>query len=417
MTEEQRQIIRLSELQSGLQAVIEKHYSRSFWVVAEISEISENISGHCYLELVEKDEGSDKLLAKIRANIWAYTYRMLKPYFETTTGQPLKRGMKILVQGTVDHHPVYSLSLNIHDIDPSYTLGDVERRRKEIIARLEKEGVIGMNRELGMPLVPQKIAIISSATAAGYEDFMDQIINNPYAYVFYTHLFPAIMQGDRAEISIIAALDAIHQCGVDFDLVAIIRGGGSKADLACFDSYDLSYYITQFPIPVFTGIGHEQDDTICDLVAHTRLKTPTVVAGFLVDTLAEFESMLDTKRRRIIQASEGHLVNKNLRLQLLNQKVSSATDRLLSELREKLSRLSAEARHNVVQTLDKQRFLLEKLEKIITYVDPVQILKLGYSISRYRGRALHDASMLQEGDIIETTLSKGNIESTVKSKN
>lgn len=417
MDEKQRQIIRLSELQSGLQEVIRNHYGRPFWVVAEISEISENISGHCYIDLVEKDDGSEKLMAKIRATIWAYTYRMLKPYFETTTGQPLKRGMKILVQGTVEHHPVFSVSLNIHDIDPSYTLGDAERRRKEIIARLEKEGVISMNRDLAMPMVPQKIAIISSLSAAGYEDFMDQLNNNPYGYVFYTHLFPAIMQGDRSGISIISALDAIHQSGVDFDLVAIIRGGGSRADLDCFDSYDLAYYITQFPFPVFTGIGHEQDDTISDMVAHTRLKTPTAVAGFLVDALAGFESMLEVKRRRIIQAGEGHLANKQLRLQLLNQKVSSASERLLGELREKLSRLITDVRHSVIQTLDKQRFLLEKLEKIKAYADPAQVLKLGYSISRYQGRALRDSSGLKQGDIIETTLSKGKIESTVKSKN
>ena len=406
-------IIRLSELQSGIQEVLQEHYAEPFWIIGEISEISENISGHCYLDLVEKDEKADRLVARVRSTIWANTYRMLKPYFETTTGQPLKRGIKILVQASVEYHAVYSLSLNIHDIDPSYTLGDLERKRKEIIARLEQEGVISMNRELPMPPVPQRIAVISSETAAGYGDFTDQLSSNSYGYVFYTRLFPAIMQGDKAVSSIISALDRIFGSGVDFDLVAIIRGGGSKADLDCFDSYDLAYHITQFPLPVITGIGHEQDDTITDLVSHTRLKTPTAVAGFLIEALTAFEVRLETNRRGIVQISEGLLTSNLLKLQLLHQKITSAADRHLGGLNEKLSRHSAEIRHSVMKHLEKQKSLLEKLERIKIYVDPVQVLKLGYSISKYQGRAIRDASLLNKGDLIETTLHKGKLESTV----
>jgi len=417
MGKDMRNIISLAELQAGIQETLKKYYSGPFWIIAEISEVSENMSGHCYLDLVEKDKDSDTILAKSRATIWAFTYRMLKPYFETTTGQPLKRGMKILVQAGVEHHPVYSLSLNIKDIDPAYTLGEAERRRKEIILRLEKEGVIGMNRELPLPLVPQKIAVISSGSAAGYRDFMEQLGNNPYGYMFYARLFPALMQGEKAAESIIASLDAIHQSGFDFDLVVILRGGGARADLDCFDSYELAYYVTQFPVPVITGIGHEQDDTITDLVANTKLKTPTAVAGFLVDALLDFESQLEARRRRIIQACEGHLVNKRLRLQLLGQKIASVSDKRLSLLNGSIIRLSAGMKHHVSALLEKQRSLIDKLDRIATYVDPAQVLRLGYSISRKDGKAIRDASRLSKGDIIETTLSKGRVKSSVQNIN
>jgi len=408
-----RHTIRLSELQTGIQDILQEHYAEPFWVIGEISEISENISGHCYLDLVEKDEKSDRLVARVRGTIWANTYRMLKPYFETTTGKLLKRGIKILVQASVEYHAVYSLSLNIHDIDPSYTLGDLERKRKEIIARLEKEGVISMNRELPMPPVPQKVAVISSKTAAGYRDFTDQLSSNPNGYVFYTRLFPAVMQGDKAESSIISALDRIYYDGADFDLVAIVRGGGSKADLDCYDSYGLAYHITQFPLPVITGIGHEQDDTITDLVSHTRLKTPTAVAAFLIEALADFEALLETNRRRIVQLSDGLLANSRLKHQLLHQKITSAAGRHLAGLDEKLSRLSVEIRHTVMTYLEKQKSLLEKLDRIKTYVDPIQVLKLGYSISKYQGRVIRETSGLKKGDMIETTLHKGKLNSTV----
>jgi exodeoxyribonuclease VII large subunit len=406
-------ILRLSDLQSDIQNLLKDQFSAKFWIIAEISEISVNFNGHCYLDLVEKDDDTDNLIAKVRATIWAYTYRMLKPYFETTTGHPLRSGIKILVQASVEYHPVYSLSLNIHDIDPSYTLGDLERRRKEIINRLEKDGVINMNKELNLPLVPQKIAVISSKTAAGYGDFLDQLRQNPFGYVFYTHLFPAVMQGEKMESSIIAALDSIHESPVDFDLVALIRGGGSKADLASFDSYDLAYYITQFPLPVITGIGHEQDDSITDLVAHTRMKTPTAVANFLIDTLAGFESILEAKRGRIVQASEGHLVNNRLRLQLLGQKIGFTSEKHLAGLNDRLVRINTEIRHSMSNYLNAEKSRIEKVKRILSYIDPANVLKLGYSISRFKGKVLRNISGLKKGDVIETTLNKGKIESTV----
>ncbi len=448
---------RLSDLQDEIRDTIRASFGRPRWVVAEISELNENFSGHCYLDLVEKDEHSDKLLAKARATIWASAYRMLKPFFETSTGYKLVAGIKIMVSATVEYHPIYGLSLNIKDIDPSYTLGDVEKRRKEIINRLEKEGALEMNKETYMPEVPQKIAVISSKTAAGYEDFLEQLLNNGYGYKFYTKLFPAVMQGEQTESSVIHALEKIFEYESLFDLVVIIRGGGSKSDLASFDTYELSYHVSQFPLPVITGIGHEQDDSIVDLVAHTRLKTPTAVAEFLIDRAATFEATLDEYSEYLIRASQSILKEKELKLQLCSQKISSSSLAFVREAGEYLLTITSNARHLVQQTISEhsfqllrigetlkntarniperkrmeavfitermQKLLLNRFEreekrlenyvKLMSYAEPAQILKLGFSISRYGGKALKDNSVLKKDDMIETELYQGKIRSRV----
>lgn len=286
----------LLELNNRIKEALIETIPSTVWVVGEISELKENRNGHCYLELVEK-EGSS-IIARSRATIWSYTYRMLKPYFESSTGQLFSQGIKVLVQATVEFHPVYGLSLNIRDIDPTYTLGDMAIQRKEIIERLKKDGIFGMNKELKLPLVPQRIAVISSGTAAGYQDFMDQLQNNVYGIRFYTQLFEAYMQGSETVSSVIDALERIFAYDDFFDAVAIIRGGGATADLSSFDDYDLAANIAQFPLPVVTGIGHEKDDTVIDMVAHTRLKTPTAVAEFFVNGAARFyEFLLDAEQR------------------------------------------------------------------------------------------------------------------------
>jgi exodeoxyribonuclease VII large subunit len=281
----------LSELQGMVKNALELALPESFWVKAEISELTVNRSGHCYLDLIETDS-ANTITARVRATIWSYTFRMLKPYFESTTGQSFSEGIKVLLNAKVEYHEVYGLSLNIRDIDPAYTLGDMVQQRRAIIVRLEKEGVFDMNKELEMPIVPQRIAIISSPTAAGLQDFIDQLHHNPQRIKFYTKLFPAMMQGKEAPASIIAALDRIFGYEDFFDAVAIIRGGGAQIDLAAFDNYDLAFHITQFPLPVITGIGHDKDDSVADMVAHTRMKTPTAVAEFLISTVEEFTAYL-----------------------------------------------------------------------------------------------------------------------------
>ena len=297
------QKLTLSELNALIKDALFEAFPTTVWVVAEISELKENRSGHCYLELIEKED--NEIIARSRATIWSYTYRMLRPYFETTTGQAFAQGIKVLVQVSVEYHPAYGLSLNIKDIDPVYTVGDLALQRKEILIRLQNEGVFGMNKELHLPLVPQKIAVISSKTAAGYQDFMHQLETNENGFKFHTHLYEAYMQGSEAVSSIIAALECIFQYEEFFDAVVIIRGGGATADLSCFDNYDLALNITQFPLPVITGIGHEKDDTIVDMVAHTRLKTPTAVAEFFIAGMEQFyERLLDLENEIITRTRE-----------------------------------------------------------------------------------------------------------------
>ena len=293
------QKLTLSELNEQIKETLSKAFPSSVWVIAEVSELKENRNGHCYLELIEK-QGAE-IVARSRATIWSYTYRMLKPYFETTTGQFFTQGIKILVQVSVEYHPSFGLSLNIKDIDPIYTVGDMAMQRKEIINRLQAEGVFEMNKELQLPLVPQKIAVISSATAAGFLDFMNQLENNEFSFKFYTKLFQATMQGGDTVPSIINALERIFEYEDFFDAVVIIRGGGATADLSSFDNYELAFNITQFPLPVITGIGHEKDDTIIDLVAHTRMKTPTAVAEFLIKGMERFYDRMLEMENGIVQ--------------------------------------------------------------------------------------------------------------------
>jgi exodeoxyribonuclease VII large subunit len=297
------QKLTLFELNQWIKEILCGAIPEKVWVVAEISELKENRNGHCYMELVEK-QGSE-IVARARATVWSYTYRILKPYFESMTGQAFTCGIKVLVNVSVEFHPAYGFSLNVKDIDPAYTMGDMLLHRKEIIQRLQSEGIFDMNRELSLPVVPQRIAVISSKTAAGYGDFITHLEQNTHGIKFYTKLFEAYMQGAATVPSIIAALEKIFQYEDFFDAVAIIRGGGATADLSSFDNYDLAFYITQFPLPVITGVGHEKDDTIIDLVSHTRLKTPTAVAEFFISGAVQFyEKMMHLEESVVRLARE-----------------------------------------------------------------------------------------------------------------
>lgn len=323
--------ITLLELNLRIRNAIQDSFPETIWIIAEISELKENRTGHCYLELIEKDELSDEIKARARATIWSYTWRMLRPYFETTTGQAFTQGIKILVQVSVEFHQAYGMSLNIRDIDPTYTLGDMTRRRREIIEKLTDAGVIGMNKELPLPLVPQRIAVISSATAAGYGDFINHLDNNSYGFLFQHELFEAWMQGGEAVPSILSALNRIFAREEEFDAVSIIRGGGATADLSCFDHFDLAYAIAQFPLPVITGIGHEKDDTIADMVAHTRMKTPTAVAEFFISGVLRFRDRLDE----------------------LQEEISGLTRQMVSEQQEHITRLARDISGTVEVYIDR----------------------------------------------------------------
>jgi exodeoxyribonuclease VII large subunit len=278
----------LSELNGLVKDTIKIAFPQTYWLRAETSDVRVNASsGHCYLEFVEKDSTGNSIIAKARGSIWAKTFWKVKAYFEQTTGQSFASGIKVMVKVSIEFHELYGYSLNVVDIDPTYTLGDMARKRLEIIERLKTEGVFTLNKELTFPTLPKRIALITSPTAAGYEDFLNQLNNNKSGYVFSVKLFPAIMQGDRTESSIITALEQVYDEEDKFDVVAIIRGGGATSELSCFDSYMLAAHCAQFPLPIITGIGHERDESIVDMVANTRMKTPTAVAEFLINKMDE----------------------------------------------------------------------------------------------------------------------------------
>ncbi len=433
-----RQGISLYDLNLKIRDTLNSSFDKPLWVVAELSEMKVHRSGHCYLELIQKDKDSDRIIAKSRATIWAYTYRILKPYFESTTGYEFSTGIQIMVNVRVDFHELYGLSLHIEDIDPTYTLGDMERRKREILRKLEEDGVLDMNKELGLPLIPRVIAVISSETAAGYEDFHEQLSNNPYGYVFHTHLFNALMQGDQSPASIMKQLERIYEHQEVFDLVVIIRGGGSQADLASLNHYELASHIAQFPLPVLTGIGHEKDDTVLDIVAHTRLKTPTAVAEFLIERIHEFEEHLHHLFRIIKDRTRDYPDRFKNRIEQLALKLQSGSNMKLEQHKEKLvhSRISLmelsrkrvdRERNNLkhssryiqsgsMQMLKYHRQVLGLSEKSIEHLSPKNVLKRGYSITRHKGRSIKEAKEVGQGETIETQLHHGDLTSITTGK-
>src|SRR5690554_2040794 len=294
----------LSELNGYVREAIQQALPQTYWLRAETSDVRRNRNGHCYLEFIEKNATTDSIIAKARGVIWSNVYEMLSEYFEKETGQQFTTGLNVLVRVSIEFHELYGYSLTVVDIDPTFTLGEIARNRQRVINRLEQEGVLTLNKELGLPEVANRIAVISSPTAAGFEDFSHQLDKNRPGFKFYTKLFPAIMQGDRSESSIIEALEKIFIHREYFDVVAIIRGGGASADLNCFDSYLLANNIAQFPLPVISGIGHERDVTVADVVSHTRAKTPTAVAEFIIDHMNVTATELIGFQDRVVSESE-----------------------------------------------------------------------------------------------------------------
>ncbi len=403
----------LSELSECVKMAIKSAFSTPVWVRAEISEIHENINGHCYLELVEKSPAGDMPIAKQKATIWAFTYRMLKPYFESATGTQLAAGMQILVSCQVEFHELYGVSLNVRDIDPTFTVGEMAARRAEIVRRLTDEGVIDMNKALPMPLVPQRVAVISSATAAGYGDFCEQLWNNEFGYKFYVKLFPAIMQGAKTEESVIEALGKIFDNCAFFDVVVIIRGGGATSDLAAFDNYNLALHCAQFPLPIVSGIGHQRDESIIDLVAHTRVKTPTAAAEFLISQVSEYENFVDSLAQNSAFMARDVLQTSERTLQKTIARLSVAQRSCLREqgtLQTQVLRLSKATK----TAISSEENRISLLEKTVDFSDPKMLLKRGYSLTIKNGKIVRQATALAAGDVIETHFADGNVQSVVR---
>lgn len=403
----------LYELGRLIRLALREGLPDAYWVQAELSEVREGYNGHCYIELVQKAERGNALLAKARGTIWANVYKMLKPYFENATGQAFTTGIKVLLQVSVEYHEQYGLSLTVHDIDPTYTLGDMAQRRREILQLLEEEGVLTLNKELPMPLLPQRVAVISAAGAAGYGDFCDQLVGNPYGFVFYPKLFPAVMQGDRVEETIIAALDRIAAEQEMWDVVVIIRGGGATSDLSGFDTYALAANCAQFPLPIITGIGHERDDTVLDMVAHTRVKTPTAAAEFLIASLVDAATTLDGLTHSLATGIVNRIHREEKRVEQIAQRLPALFSVMHANGLHRIEQLEVRMSTALQHTLVAQKHRLELMEKIIEGASPMQILQRGYSITRCEGRVVSNATDLPVGSVLTTTLAAGEVKSIV----
>ena len=405
----------LYELNALVRQTLERQVSATYWVQAELSDVRVNASGHCYVEFVQKSPRGNALMAKARGTIWANVFQMLKPYFEEATGQTFAPGIKVLVCVSVSFHELYGYSLMVHDIDPAYTLGDLAQRRREILRQLEEEGVLTLNKELPMPLLPQRVAVISSPTAAGYGDFRHQLEHNPRGYYFKTELFPAVMQGDAVEETVLDALDRINARLAEFDVVVIIRGGGATSDLSGFDTYMLAAACAQFPLPIITGIGHERDDTVLDAVAHTRVKTPTAAAEHLIARMDETAGRLYDLAGRMQQAVQGRLAQEHRRIDSLRRRIPAAAYRSLSQARLRLMPVGQQLHRAVSAQLDRRRHRLELLAQRIADASPDRLLARGYSLTLKDGRAVRDASALRPGDVLYTRLHQGTVCSVVTS--
>lgn len=409
----EQQALSLYELNGLVKRSIRSCLPDTYWVQAELSDVRTNYSGHCYLEFVQKDVAGNHLIAKARGTIWSNIFKMLQPYFEQETGQAFTSGIKVLVNVSVEFHELYGYSLTVLDIDPTYTVGDMERKRREILRQLEEEGVIDLNKELEMPMLPQRIAVISSATAAGYGDFCNQLMNNSRDYGFYTELFPAIMQGERVEESVLSALDAIYHRLEEFDVVVIIRGGGATSDLSGFDTYLLAASCAQFPLPIITGIGHERDDTVIDKVAHTRVKTPTAAAEYLIAKMDKCAGALDEMSARLMESVRRLLLWEHQRMERLKQRIPSAVYKRIADAKYGLLTVQRDLQMASRQFLSAKKHRLELLQQRLNDAMPEKQLARGYSITLKDGKALKDASALKEGDMVTTLLHHGKISSII----
>lgn len=405
--------ISLYELNRFVRLSLREALPDAYWVQAELSEVREAYNGHCYIELVQKAERGNSLLAKARGTIWANIYKLLKPYFEHETGQRFTAGIKVLLQVTVDCHELYGLSLTVQDIDPTYTLGDMARRRRDILLQLEAEGVLELNKELSMPLLPQRVAVVSAEGAAGYGDFCNQLLSNPYGFVFYPRLFPAVMQGDRVESTVIAALDKIAAERDSWDVVVIIRGGGATSDLSGFDTYPLAVNCAQFPLPVITGIGHERDDTVLDMVAHTRVKTPTAAAEFLVACLSDAAMELERLTNELTTGLTERMYKEKNRLNLLVERLPSLFALMSARQQHRIAQLDTRLRNAVQKGLVEHTHRLNLLEKIVEGASPTRILERGYTITRCDGKVVNSAASLAQGSVLTTELVDGEVYSEV----
>ncbi|SHM74919.1 Exodeoxyribonuclease VII large subunit [Xylanibacter ruminicola] len=404
--------ITLFELNRLVREAIEDALPMEYWVEAELSECRES-RGHCYMELIQKDEQTATPIAKASAKCWANKWLTIRPYFERTTGQQLHAGMKVLLQVYPQFHEAYGFSWIVTDIDPTYTLGDMARKRQEIIQKLKAEGVFDLQKELQLPVFCQRIAVISSQTAAGYGDFCNQLADNPYGFKFETQLFPAIMQGEGVEQSIISALEQIYD--MPFDCVVIIRGGGATSDMSGFDTLALAENVANFPIPIIIGIGHERDESILDMISHTRVKTPTAAAALLIDHLKGVLETIEGAQSMITHYVQQKLSIANSQLSIISEAIPRLFSIVKTRQEAKIDALYTRLPMLIERRLTSESHRLQLMDEKLKALDPTLLLARGYSITMHNGRAVKDASQLPPGAEIETRLAKGTIHSVIKS--
>lgn len=426
----------LYDLNRQIRNTLERSLPDEYWVQAELSEVRVAYNGHCYLELIQKDQQGVNLIAKARGQIWNTTFRLLKPYFERETSQAFSSGLKVLIRVAVTFHELYGYSLTVTDIDPIYTVGDMARRRKEILLQLEHEGILNDNKELPLPALLNRVAVISSVTAAGYDDFCNQLSHNDYGFDFHVCLFPAVMQGEQVEASVLSALDCILRERDSWDVVVLIRGGGATSDLACFDTYLLAASCAQFPLPIITGIGHERDDTVLDCVSHTRVKTPTAAAAFLIHRMLATANELENVQRELARAISCFMDKENIYLQQIVKKLPDLFQQIRHHQELKLEQLLLHAQNGAKQYLSNQQHKtttvaqhlshalstkitqethrLNMLEQHCASLNPQRMLRLGYSMTLKNGKLIKSPSQLERGDEIQTQLAQGKIRSIVK---
>lgn len=426
----------LYELNSLVRDVISMSLPDSYWVEAELSEAREGYGGHCYMELIEKDEHSNTPIAKAHASCWRNRWMLLKPHFERVTGQRIHAGMKVLLKVHAQFHENYGFSWIVDDIDPTYTMGDMARKRMEIIQTLKEEGVFDLQKELKLPMFCQRIAVISSATAAGYGDFCNQLADNGYGLQFTTALFAATMQGEGVEQSVISALNRINEEWENWDCVVIIRGGGATSDLSGFDTLALAENVANFPLPIITGIGHERDESVLDMISFQRVKTPTAAAAFLVDHLTEVYARIEDAQEAIVNYVKRRLQVERMKFERLSTQIptlfslvkvrqSNRLDQLLNRLKVKAERIPADGLHRlemlearlkepVARKLERELHRIDMLSQRAIAQDPERLLSRGYSITLKDGKSIKDASQLKAGDEIETRFAKGVAKAVVK---
>lgn len=402
----------LLELNHMVRETIEQQMDGKYWVEAELSDLHDR--NHCYMELVENDPFGPTPLAKARAVCWANRWTALRSKFERQTQQQLRPGIKVRMMVTPTFHEAYGFAYQVSDIDPDYTLGDIVRKRMEIIRQLKEAGIFDLQRELALPRFAQRIAVVSSAQAAGYGDFCHQIDDNSYGLSFSHELFAAIMQGEQVEQSVIAALDRINARIDEFDVVVIIRGGGATTDMSGFDTLALAENVANFPLPIITGIGHDRDECILDMVSYMRVKTPTAAAAFLIDHLSEVYTALVSARERISRIAERHLAYEKMRLKQLADRIPTLFALTRERQTKRIDALAHRLDSAATQRLERERHRLQLVAQRAQAQDPIHILRRGYSITLHNGHALRSGDELADGDIIETRLEQGTLKSEIR---